>query len=412
MRGFFIIDRFIKSILENRPIYGQDSIFANELKEEQPSPQSRRRFTDQCALDNRLPSLVMAWMVLIMEFIMTVLFLIQPFVSRNTPFDPKYIYLYVSMVVINILYLILLHIYRNSPSRLMLIQLILLAAMGIWSAIFSAVDIISGFSSYLFIQITIIQALLYRGRPVSRCLFNIAGFIVYTALLISGDLSFSTLFAELINPFFMAVVSCGIILMNDHIHYKSFRNLELIKNQHEQLSFYANNDYLTGIPNRKSIAEYLDGIISSGDSTVTCVMLDIDNFKMYNDICGHTRGDDCLKQMGMVMQGIVETRGGRIGRYGGEEFLAVFHGLDEEKSLLTAQNIVKAIENEKIGAGCGISCCDLVTVSAGVAVGNAGQSDPRILIQNADTAMYRAKSTGKNRACLFREQSGAMSHDL
>lgn len=394
----FSIDGILKKILENRPVYGQDSICVEQYDNSKTDAEIKRRYLKQCALDNRFPSLVLAWLSLSVVCIMSLLFIVQPLLSHRTPFHSQYIYLYVLMIVFDLLYIILLHYIKKNALSLLRLELTLLAFMELWSAVFSAVDIINGYSSYLFIQITIIQALMYRGGAKPRCLFNAAGFVLYISVLLGGNLDHIVLFAQIINPFFMSVTGCAIILINDRIHFRSYKSRELICRQHEMLKYYADNDFLTNIPNRKSIMEYLESALS-GENTVACMMIDIDNFKLYNDICGHIKGDDCIIRLAEIMNSVVKSKGGRIGRYGGEEFLAVFEGLDEQGCISTAEDIARAVSDQHIEFG--EDGTGFVTISIGVSVGKAGAVSSRELIEKADTAMYKAKKEGKNRACLY-----------
>lgn len=398
MRKCKLFGRIYKNISENRPIYGQDSFYQFDSKEELYSPESRRRYTEQCAADNRITSLLFSWLALSTSAIMMFLFIIQPYCSKKTPFHPQYGYLYAAAILFSSLYIVLLHFIKDKPLLMFKIELTQIAALSIWSAVFSAVDAINGHSSYLFIQITIIQALMHRGGSYRRCLINLVSFVLYITILLNGRLDVYSFFSEFINPFYMSVISCAIILLNDRMQFKSFRNRELIREQNERLQYYADNDFLTGIPNRKSIVEYLDRVIASGRGKVACMMLDIDNFKMYNDVCGHIMGDDCLKRLAVIMQKVVVSRGGQLGRYGGEEFLAVFENMDEAECRLAAQEVVDKIEKERITFELNHDH-GMVTISIGVAAGDADGMDSRDLIRIADRAMYKAKSEGKNRVC-------------
>ncbi|MCX7615145.1 MAG: diguanylate cyclase, partial [Clostridiales bacterium] len=185
-------------------------------------------------------------------------------------------------------------IFRTFPEILLKIELVMIAILSVWSSFFSAFDVMNGFSSYLFVQLTIIHSMIFRVKPIIHCMINLISYLIYTLLILMSHLSFIVTFAELINPFFMVVAACIMILLNIRIKCTSFLNQKLILEQNEKLELYANFDFLTNIPNRKSIIEYMDQIVLSDIKSIACLMIDIDNFKLYNDTYGHIKGDKCL----------------------------------------------------------------------------------------------------------------------
>lgn len=364
--------------------------------------ESRRQYRIEQISENRLPCVIMLFMAFVMECMMIFIYVVSPHVVHNDDFFPQYIYLYISMTVISPVLLILLHIFKQKPEILRLLEYAVLWLLGIWSAVFSAFDVINGFSAYLFIQIVIINSVIFHIRPVVHCLINLLSFLVYLGIVLFGNLDMVSLFAEIINPFFMTTAACIILLFSDRLKFKAFVNRELIQEQHRQLEFYANNDYLTRIPNRKSIIEYLEGAISSETAAISCMMIDIDNFKLYNDTYGHVMGDHCLVRLTSVMNQAVESRGGRIGRYGGEEFLAVFVEKSEKELIETADEIRNTVRNEQIEFSTS-DVLTVVTVSIGVYRSDVKNIDQDTLLSNSDQALYRAKKEGRNRVCVYSE---------
>jgi diguanylate cyclase (GGDEF)-like protein len=167
-------------------------------------------------------------------------------------------------------------------------------------------------------------------------------------------------------------------------------------------------DGLTGIYNRRHFDEVLEKelkISRRSQAPVSLILCDIDHFKTYNDFYGHQQGDDCLCKVAQTIQAAVKRPGDLVARYGGEEFVAVLPDTTLEAAQLLAESVRKAVEvailpHEKS------TTADYVTLSLGVATlaATAEQSieqQVHQLINEADQALYQAKSQGRNRAVSF-----------
>ncbi|MET0791804.1 MAG: GGDEF domain-containing protein, partial [Polyangiaceae bacterium] len=165
-----------------------------------------------------------------------------------------------------------------------------------------------------------------------------------------------------------------------------------------QLTRLASTDALTGLANKRALEEALarDLARAERDQTwLTIVISDIDFFKKVNDTHGHLIGDEVLRQVGRVFGG--KLRGGDLAaRYGGEEFLLILPGSNQVGGKIVAERLRKAIEDLVIPGPSGPFS---VTSSFGVASvcgpGCAGKI--KDLIGRADTALYSAKHSGRNR---------------
>jgi len=375
--------------------------YKSGFNDEELSPEKRKLFLDKCAKKNRFPALVIMFMVLVMESFMVFCYLIQPYVIEQASFFPQYIYLYLSMIIVSSVSLILLHVYKDLVSKLIKLEYFILIALGIWSAVFSACDVINGFSSYLFIQIMIINSLIIRVRAGKHCAINIICYLLYMLIILNYDLSITITFAELVNPFLMMVASCVIIILNNRINYRSYINQELIKEQNKKLEYYANNDFLTNIPNRKSIIDYLNNVLQT-EKNISCMMIDIDDFKLYNDTFGHLVGDDCLISIAKDIENYVLEKGGKVGRFGGEEFLAIFINQKDECVIKIANQLVDKIREKNIDFPANIEY-QVLTISIGVHfVKEIMNVDAHSIISFADDALYKAKNEGKNKISLYR----------
>ena len=154
-------------------------------------------------------------------------------------------------------------------------------------------------------------------------------------------------------------------------------------------------DELTGLFNRRHFDEYIDGEISRDSrygNSFSLIILDLDHFKSYNDLMGHSCGDKLLKHVGQIIRestGEVDSNF----RYGGDEFSIILPNATLDSALRVAeklrQDIEKAMQEQDIP----------ITASLGVSCWPSNGIIPQDLITAADRALYYAKNTGENRSC-------------
>lgn len=160
------------------------------------------------------------------------------------------------------------------------------------------------------------------------------------------------------------------------------------------------SDSLTGLFSRRYYLERFKEEIERSQKfgyKFSCLMLDIDNFKDYNDRYGHLVGDAILKEMARTVKENMRQID-LVGRYGGEEFLIILTETDKEKARLAAERLRQSVEQQRIR----VYDEDLmVTVSIGISTYPDDGKEIEPLIDNADTALYEAKRTGRNRVCLY-----------
>lgn len=167
---------------------------------------------------------------------------------------------------------------------------------------------------------------------------------------------------------------------------------ELVRTR-EQMRHFAEHDGLTGLWNHRIIVERLRGEVdrSQRDGTpLSIILVDLDYFKRVNDTMGHMAGDQTLKETGAIFQRSVRSYDW-VGRYGGEEFLLILPGSDFEAARARADHLRVLLQEARMGEG---DKTFSVTASFGVASGFP--TDHEAIIQMADTALYRAKSNGRN----------------
>jgi two-component system cell cycle response regulator len=137
--------------------------------------------------------------------------------------------------------------------------------------------------------------------------------------------------------------------------------------------------------------------------TLSLLLLDIDQFKEYNDSYGHLEGDKVLVRLGQVIRSCLRKMDSAY-RYGGEEFTVILPETEGEEAATVAERIRSAVENEKFYPEDSVQ-----TVSISISVGVTEYSpneDTAIFVQRADKAMYLSKQSGRNRvSCLFTKKS-------
>jgi len=171
-------------------------------------------------------------------------------------------------------------------------------------------------------------------------------------------------------------------------------------------------DGLTGVANRRcfdvTLAETWRQAQESG-SPVGLIILDIDHFKAFNDFYGHQGGDDCLRLVAAKARREVRADD-LFARFGGEEFAVILPGAPLEMVEAAAERIRACVENLGLRHG-GNSKDTLVTVSIGAASLTPGKGDDvRHLFEAADTNLYAAKRSGRNRVCT-QDNSVAKAYD-
>jgi len=172
----------------------------------------------------------------------------------------------------------------------------------------------------------------------------------------------------------------------------------------------ATTDPLTGLANRRQLHAVLEAewtrCRQAGES-LAVVMADIDHFKALNDASGHLAGDACLVEVAAAIREACQGSGAVLGRWGGEEFLAVLPDANLDEAVATAERIVAAVRTARLPSG-RFQAGGGVTVSAGAAATTpAGIDSAARLVELADRGLYLAKRTGRDRVATPPEHGDA-----
>ncbi len=185
----------------------------------------------------------------------------------------------------------------------------------------------------------------------------------------------------------------------------SKQDLDYRKSRENELTEASITDPLTGLFNRR----YMDIVLEKEllrtkreKDHLSLILADIDFFKQYNDNYGHQAGDEVLKKVAQVMKKSFKRQGDFAARFGGEEFVAFFTGLNEARSTDYANLIKNNIENLHIEHSKS-HVSNVITLSIGLTVLSGDiNTDSEEIIKRADDALYKAKREGRNRVVLWR----------
>jgi diguanylate cyclase (GGDEF)-like protein/PAS domain S-box-containing protein len=179
-----------------------------------------------------------------------------------------------------------------------------------------------------------------------------------------------------------------------------FQDISERKATEERLTFLSNHDTLTGLPNRQLLLDRLQGAITlarRNHESVTLMFLDLDNFKWVNDSLGHASGDQLLIAVATRLKETVRASD-TVARLGGDEFVVLLtHPESDLEIAHIAAKIIQAVARPLDLSGHEFH----VTTSMGIGIYPNDGDDAATLLKHADTAMYVAKSAGKNQFRYF-----------
>ncbi|HMB72578.1 MAG TPA: GGDEF domain-containing protein [Gammaproteobacteria bacterium] len=190
------------------------------------------------------------------------------------------------------------------------------------------------------------------------------------------------------------------VLISTYLSYNGEHALRRHYLETRLLNELAERDGLTGLYNRRIFDSFMRRVWRQSrrdESALQIMMIDIDHFKIYNDLYGHQSGDETLQSVARCISRYAKRPFDFCARYGGEEFVLVIYGAPGDFPQPVAEQILKDVMDLEIEHE-GSDVADRVTVSIGVAV--ARPSSARSLagaIQAADEALYQAKRAGRNR---------------
>ena len=193
--------------------------------------------------------------------------------------------------------------------------------------------------------------------------------------------------------------------INKDVLVTRINSLFKVKEFHDKINEVSTTDELTGLHNRKYLQERLDAEISRGrryKTPLSCLLFDIDFFKVVNDMYGYEWGDVLLKNFADKLKALIRKED-VLTRYGDEEFIVILPNTSEDNAFLFAERFRRSIEKmEFIPAG--EEERHPITVSGGIStypcLANV-EEDANTVIRYAEHALYNAKKRGKNKIVQF-----------
>ena len=178
------------------------------------------------------------------------------------------------------------------------------------------------------------------------------------------------------------------------------RDISDRKRMEERLHDLVRTDHLTSLPNRVLLDErFANGLAQAQreGSLLAMLMIDIDRFKNINDTLGHGMGDALLKLVGSALKSCIRECD-TLARWGGDEFVLLLPGLQDSKiALAVAQRCLATLKKTFVVNGQGLH----ITASIGLSLSPDSSAGAEVLLQNADTAMYKAKARGGDCLVLY-----------
>ncbi|MGI9331041.1 MAG: GGDEF domain-containing protein [Gammaproteobacteria bacterium] len=223
--------------------------------------------------------------------------------------------------------------------------------------------------------------------------------IVITGAILSNTPMASLLYSGLFLLFANMIGSTGLYNL-EYNRRKSFLEAK-------ELMKLAGSDPLTGLPNRSTLTTHLGRVwqhCKRTGETLTLAMLDVDQFKKYNDRYGHQAGDQCLQRVADVIGNVPRRPFDLAARYGGEEFVLLLPNCTVAHARERLRNLCHDIEDLEIRHEAS-QVAPVVTVSAGLAQVSPLETERSAegLLQMADEALYLAKQQGRNRVVVTAE---------
>ncbi|GAA4405556.1 GGDEF domain-containing protein [Tsukamurella soli] len=228
-----------------------------------------------------------------------------------------------------------------------------------------------------------------------------------------------TLLSVTSGSLFDLMAAVGIVCVSLASAYELENSSRAAWHRQGELDELTRSDSLTGLPNRRHLAQTLSDVVesSAGRGSVVVAIFDVDQFKVFNDELGHPAGDECLRAIGALLRERVDPAHEFAARYAGEEFAIVWRDVEPESARARADRLRRSVGELNIarpeGAG-------VLTVSAGTAelrvpAGVAPEHSSWLihaLVDRADRALYSAKESGRDRIVHDRTVISAVDQDV
>jgi len=307
-----------------------------------------------------------------------------------------------ALLAMCVVYLVLIGKPGKGPYRFQRAVFLGMAGLGMTLiAVLSGNVLTSQGNTFLYI-IAILLLSLLLVLPFKEMLAVTAPGILYMgwaiATVLRGELEAARL-ANIINIISVTAFAFLAAQLSYQARRQRFSYERIIQRHNEQLKTLAELDGLTGVANRRKVDEIMaviQAFAARDRIPVAALMIDLDDFKGFNDSYGHLAGDELLKKIAAAMQGELHRHGDLFGRYGGEEFIAFLPSTGAEGARRMGETVRRAVT--QLAVPYSRNPGGVVTVSVGWATGiPSEEAGVQEIVRRADEALFRAKHNGKNR---------------
>ena len=212
----------------------------------------------------------------------------------------------------------------------------------------------------------------------------------------------SRIYKKALVPIVFTLIFSGILLWFVRKNREREQQYATLFDTTSELTQIANNDELTGLPNRRLLEDRMAQALKTAGRTrqiVAVLFLDLDYFKIVNDTYGHPIGDQLLRLVATRLKGLLRAED-TVARIGGDEFVILLSNLTSDLQAITlAEKVVKVLTEPFQLSGKSLS----IGVSVGVALYPEHDTNEKNLIRHADNAMYAAKRQGRSCYALYRD---------
>lgn len=231
-------------------------------------------------------------------------------------------------------------------------------------------------------------------------LFSIYEYVCYISVQMAFVvLVFFTLKLSVFTLLCMIILNIALFILSRFMYQQKY-HMFCMQQKLQSMAKNAEEDPLTGLFNRRGLDRNLNLLLPfsiRNKSMIALLILDIDNFKRYNDTFGHPQGDKCLQQVAASIKKTARRSTDIAARVGGEEFVVFIHGTKDLEPIQLAERIRSNIENLQIPHSPSLGKNSVVTVSVGVAMMVPENMECMTELYNkADKSLYVAKKNGRN----------------
>ena len=323
---------------------------------------------------------MIALLTLVVWLLMLLPLMVAPFSKKMTGIVPAYLLSFT-------IYLALFFLFRlPSVKKHALFGLYVSFSILFMLAIYLSIFYSPNMRATMLLGVFCIMPLSFIDRPVRMNLFAAFWIAAHTTLALFLKPQYAL--DDLLNCLCFAILGGFLGNMLVQVRLEGYEARRLLTLEKEI-------DVLTGLFNRRKLFETLIHLeTTDAEKPSGILMLDIDNFKEFNDSYGHVTGDRCLGCFGETLMKFGQSFKLQFYRYGGEEFVALAYGYDEKEMSVVAESLRIAVQNIDVDG-------HRITVSIGAAYCDNEQiRNYEKVIVRADEAAYAAKHEGRNRVCM------------